>query len=242
MNDLKKIFENNTGSLINKWVHYFDIYDEYFQKYRGTEVVFLEIGIFQGGSLQMWKEYFGPKAKIYAIDINPNCKKFEDEQVKVFIGDQEDKKFLEEVKKNIPPIDILLDDGGHTMQQQINTFEILFSHVKYGGFFLCEDLHTSYWWQYGGGLRRKGTFIEYSKRLIDDMHAWHSKSRKFKVNQYTKSVRAIHFYDSIVVIEKQRISQPTEKQTGKMILPEFIAGKSTLFRISRFKNKLLPRK
>lgn len=103
MNDLQAYFENNTDNLIYKWVHYFDIYEQYFAKYRNTEVVFLEIGVFQGGSLQMWKHYFGPKAKIYAIDINPECKKFEDEQITIFIGDQEDKEFLRYVTEQIPP-------------------------------------------------------------------------------------------------------------------------------------------
>ena len=186
MNDLEKYFESNQDNLINKWMHYFDIYDQYFSKYRDKEIVFVEIGVFQGGSLQMWKEYFGPKAKIYGIDINPECKQFEDEQVTILIGDQADKEFLKMLKEKIPTIDILLDDGGHTMQQQINTFEVLFDHVKVGGLFLCEDLHTSYWWQYGGGHHRKDTFIEYTKGLIDDMHAWYSKSAKFKMTQYTR--------------------------------------------------------
>lgn len=238
MNDLQKYFENNTGNLIHKWMHFFDIYDQYFHKYRGKEVVFLEIGIFQGGSLQMWKDYFGPKAKIYAIDINPACKQFEDEQITIFIGDQEDKAFLEQVKSQMPPIDILLDDGGHTMKQQINTFEVLFDHIKEGGIFLCEDLHTSYWWQYGGGLRRKGTFIEYSKRLIDDMHAWYSRSNDFKITKYTQSIRAIHFYDSIVVMEKEKVSEPVVRKTGQMMLPDYHPETNLFFKLSKLRHKL----
>lgn len=238
MNDLQKYFENNQGNLINKWMHYFDIYDQYFHKYRGQEVVFVEIGVFQGGSLQMWKEYFGEKAKIYGIDINPACKQFEDEQITILIGDQEDKNFLAEVKKQIPQIDILLDDGGHTMKQQINTFEILFDHIKDGGVFLCEDLHTSYWWRYGGGLRRRGTFIEYSKRLVDDMHAWYSSSNNFKITKYTQSIRAIHFYDSIVVMEKESIVKPVAKQTGKMMLPDYYPETTLFFKLAALKRKL----
>ena len=80
-NDLLTYFENNKGRQIFKWMHYFDIYDRYFSKYRGTDVRFLEIGIFQGGSLQMWKDYFGPKAKIFGVDINARCKQFEEDLV-----------------------------------------------------------------------------------------------------------------------------------------------------------------
>lgn len=238
MNDLQKYFESNQGNMIDKWMHYFDVYDKYFSQYRGKEIVFVEIGIFQGGSLQMWKDYFGPKAKIYGIDINPACKQFEDEQITILIGDQSDKVFLEQVKAQIPSIDILLDDGGHTMDQQINTFEVLFDHIKDGGVFLCEDLHTSYWWQYGGGLRKRGTFIEYSKRLIDDMHAWYSKNSGFQVTKYTQFIRAIHFYDSIVVMEKGKVAEPVRRQTGNRTLPDFFPETTWFFKLAALKRKL----
>lgn len=238
MNDLQKYFESNQGNMIDKWMHYFDVYDKYFAQYRGKEIVFVEIGIFQGGSLQMWKDYFGSKAKIYGIDINPECKKFEDEQITILIGDQSDKVFLEQVKAQIPSIDILLDDGGHTMDQQINTFEVLFDHIKDGGIFLCEDLHTSYWWQYGGGLRKRGTFIEYSKRLIDDMHAWYSKSGGFQITKYTQSICAMHFYDSIVVIEKAKVTEPVRRQTGNRTLPDFFPETTWFFKLASLKQKL----
>lgn len=133
----------------------------------------------------------------------------------------------------------MLDDGGHTMKQQINTFEVLFNHVKYGGLFLCEDLHTSYWWLYGGGLRKKATFIEYSKRLIDDMHAWYSKNSRFKVNYYTQSIRAIHFYDSMVVFEKEKVDPPVSKQTGKMMIADYMPETTVLFKLASFKRKML---
>jgi cephalosporin hydroxylase len=119
MNDLEKYFRLNDKRLIHKWNHYFEVYDRHFSKYRNKDIVILEIGVSHGGSLQMWKDYFGDKAKIYGIDINPQCKEFEEENIKIFIGSQSDRNFLREVKAQIPPIDILIDDGGHTMVQQI---------------------------------------------------------------------------------------------------------------------------
>ncbi|MBK6542804.1 MAG: hypothetical protein IPG10_16290 [Flavobacteriales bacterium] len=74
MNDLERYFHSNQGRLIHKWMHFFDVYDRHFARYRGKEVVILEIGVFQGGSLQMWKNYFGDKARIYGIDINPGAR------------------------------------------------------------------------------------------------------------------------------------------------------------------------
>ncbi len=70
---LEEYFRNNKGRLIHKWNHYFDIYERHFNRFRNKQIVILEIGVSQGGSLQMWKNYFGSSAKIYGIDINPRC-------------------------------------------------------------------------------------------------------------------------------------------------------------------------
>ena len=101
MESLRQIYESHTGHLLNKWEHYIDIYDQYFSKYRNQEIVFVEIGIAHGGSLQMWRKYFGEKAFIYGIDVNPECKQFETGNTKIFIGSQQDTVFLEQIKKEI---------------------------------------------------------------------------------------------------------------------------------------------
>jgi len=214
MNDLEKYFRNNDKRLIDKWIHYFEVYDRHFSKYRGKEIVILEIGVSQGGSLQMWKEYFGDKAKIYGIDINPKCKAFEEENIEIFIGSQSDRKFLREIKEKIPMVDIFIDDGGHTMEQQIVSYEELFDKVKDDGVYLCEDLHTSYWLEYGGGHKRNGSFIEYSKNFIDFLHAYHSEQSSLTVDSFTSSVNSIHYYDSIVVVEKRKREKPHSETIG----------------------------
>jgi len=214
ISDLEKYFRNNDKRLIHKWNHYFDVYERHFSRFRNKEIVILEIGISQGGSLQMWKGYFGEKAKIYGIDVDPECKEFEEDNIQIFIGSQSDRKFLRQVKMSVPPIDILIDDGGHTMIQQKVSFEELFGHVKEDGVYLCEDMHTSYWNSFGGGHKRLGTFIEYSKNFIDYLNAHHSKQRSLKVNSFTESVGSIHFYDSILVIEKRKKEKPFEEKTG----------------------------
>lgn len=236
MNDLEKYFTENTGRLIHKWKHYFEIYDRHFSRFRDREVHVVEFGVSQGGSLQMWKEYFGPKAKIFGIDINPHCKKFEDEQVEIFIGDQEDRIFLKSLIKKIPKIDILIDDGGHTMKQQINTFEELFPYINGNGVYLCEDLHTSYWPEWGGGYKKRGTFIEYSKNFIDFINAWHSvQKNKLRVADFTRSAHSLHYYDSVLVIEKRPMEEPFHLKTGTATIPDLNPPMSA-FR--RFKGKL----
>jgi len=114
---LEKYFRNNNKRLIHKWNHYFDIYERHFNRFRNKEIVILEIGVLQGGSLQMWKDYFGDKAKIFGIDIDPRCKELEEKNIKIFIGSQSDRKFLRKIKETIPLVDILIDDGGHYMDQ-----------------------------------------------------------------------------------------------------------------------------
>lgn len=219
MPDLKTIFEQNTGNLIHKWMHYFDIYERYFSKYVNRDVIILEIGVFQGGSLKMWKEYFGSRCRVYGIDINPLCKQFEEDGIEIFIGSQSDREFLRSVKQLIPKVDILIDDGGHTMEQQVVSFEELFEHIKDDGIYLCEDMHTSYWPVYGGGYQRKGSFVEFTKQLVDQLNAWHSKDPALSVNVFTRTAYAMHYYDSVLVIEKQAMQPPAHKRTGKEVIP-----------------------
>ena len=216
ISQIENYFYNNEKNLIHKWDHYFEIYDRHFKKYKDKDVVLLEVGVSRGGSLQMWSDYFGKGSKFFGIDIDPRCKEFENENTKIFIGSQSDRKFLGYVKDNIPPVDILIDDGGHYMDQQIILFEELFGYVKKNGVYLCEDTHSSYWLVFGGGYKRRGTFIEYSKNFIDMLNAFHSEQSKYKINNFTKSVNSIHFYDSILVIEKRKRKKPKAVVSGNL--------------------------
>jgi hypothetical protein len=215
-NPLWKYFIHNEGHIIHKWHHYFDIYHNHFSRFRNQPVTILEIGVYKGGSLQMWKNYFGSQAKIYGLDIDPKCKNLEEDQIKIFIGDQANRDFLKELSGEIGTIDILIDDGGHTMVQQINTFNELYSAVSETGVYLVEDLHTSYWEDYGGGYEKPGSFIEYAKGFIDSINAWHSRDSELTPGNLTKSATGIHFYDSVLVIEKYpNNTKPKVGITGK---------------------------
>jgi hypothetical protein len=216
MNDLEKYFQANDRSMINKWAHFFRAYDRHLCRYRGTDVHLLEIGVRHGGSLQMWKHYLGPGARIYGADIHPRSRELEEEQVEIYIGDQEDPEFLAELRERLPRLDVLIDDGGHTMRQQIGTFQAMFPHLSETGTYICEDTHTSYWDTFGGGYRRDGTFIELCKGLIDDLHAFHKRGRNpdFRLTDYTTSMDSIHFYDCMIVIEKNLRAAPELVYSG----------------------------
>jgi cephalosporin hydroxylase len=217
VNSLERYFHANKGPLLNKWMHYFDIYDKHFSRYRNQSMLMVEIGVYHGGSLGMWKDYFGPKAKIVGVDINPRASCFADDQVEIVIGDQSDRGFLRSLREQYPNVDILLDDGGHSMNQQIVTFEEMFDAVADDGVYMVEDVHTSYWPEYGGGLNNPDSFIEYSKKLIDELNAWHIREWKDrKKSMIAKAAHSISFYDSVIAIEKRNIPPPEAHMTGKM--------------------------
>jgi len=215
-NDLEKIFQEHTGNIIHKWNHYFEIYDRHFSRFRNKKITILEIGVYKGGSLEMWRKYFGQNCEIIGIDINPLCERFENDYTRIFIGSQEDRDFLRDLKTKIPKVDILIDDGGHMMNHLRITFDELYDWVAENGVYLAEDLHTCYWPSYEGGYRRSNSFIEYTKKLIDQLNAWHSQQSVFKVSDFTRTTHSMHFYDSIVVFEKGKIEKPFHLYKGKL--------------------------
>lgn len=214
-NPLETYLNNNKGRQMRKWMNYLDIYHEHFERYRGKSPTVIEFGVHYGGSLEMWRYYFGRRARIYGVDIDPRCRRSDRGRTKIFIGDQADREFLQTIVGQVGPIDIVIDDGGHFPDQQIATFEVLYPAVKNDGIFVVEDLHTSYWRNYRGGLRKRGTFIEYAKVLADQLSAWHSRDANFVVDDFTRSTRAMHFYNSLVVFEKAAMTPPRLGKTGR---------------------------
>ncbi len=219
-NPLWQFFRTNTGPMVHKWHHYFDIYHHHFARYRNTNVCLLEFGVSHGGSLKMWRDYFGPLARIIGVDINPDCAMHASGKTEVIIGDQSDPVFLKELRQRFGGVDILIDDGGHTMNQQLTTFHEMFDAVAADGVYLIEDLHTSYWPEYGGGWKQSGTCIEFAKSLLDRLNAWHSRDPELAPDGFSRSVTGLHFYDSLMVIEKMRnVSGPKHSMQGHPTLP-----------------------
>ncbi len=206
-NDLENFFFYGKHRMFTKWSKYFDVYDRHMSKFRnvkrsGKPVILVEIGVFRGGSLQMWKEYLGPDARIIGIDINPECKKYEEDQIEIFIGSQDDRRFWADFRKSVYYIDILIDDGGHLLNQQRVTFEETFNMISEEGVYICEDCMTSYFPIFGGGYKSGDSFIELGKDYIDSINADYSRDERLKANGNTRSLYAMHFYDQMVVFEK----------------------------------------
>ena len=162
----------------------------------------------------MWKHYFGPQAIIYGVDIDPRCAELAEENIHILIANQDDRSSLQNICRSTPKVDIIVDDGGHTMSQQKNTFEELWDHLNEGGIYLCEDTHTSYFTDMGGGYREPNSFVEYTKNLIDQLTAWYSRDPRLAVDKYTMKTFGIHYYNSIVLLEKRAIPIPQERMKG----------------------------
>lgn len=217
-NPLSDYFINNRNGDIHKYHHYFPIYHKHFSRFRGSPVNVLEIGVAQGGSLKMWKEYFGKEANIYGLDIDPEAKKYEnkEEGIHICIGDQGDRDFMERLMETLPEITVLIDDGGHTTLQQTTTFLACYDKLADDGVYLCEDLHTNYWSPF---IDTKETFVEYIIGHIHALNYWfdekHDHSQwaektppSMKIPKFTNITHGISFYNSVIVLEKERIVAP----------------------------------
>jgi hypothetical protein len=213
-----------TGRVLDKWIHYFPIYTEHFERFRGREVRILEIGVYRGGSLDMWRWFFGPQAVLVGADIDERAREVSAPDHLVEIGDQTDPEFLRSLSEEYGPFDIVIDDGGHTMEQQIVTAETLFPLLADGGVLLTEDCHTSYWDAYQGGVGRAGTFIEWCKSKVDDVNGYHHAGPIDRV--WTDTVASMSFYDSVVVMKKKQRFAPFAEQVGHaefLLLPRLSA-------------------
>jgi Methyltransferase domain len=220
--ELEALFDACRDRRCHKWRHYFEIYERYLAKYRHSECVYLEIGVEKGGSLDIMARYLGDQARVIGVDISPACKQFEKKGYEIYIGDQADGNFLRELATSVGVADIIVDDGGHTPDQQITSFFSLFPILRDGGTYIVEDVHSNFWQAYNSS-RYGINFFDFAKGLADKLSYWHLDIASFKRyhlpydqrqgvmnvhNFATTQIYAIHFYDSIIVFEKRQIREP----------------------------------
>ena len=192
---------NNPGRKIHKWVHYFPAYERHFSRFTDRPVTVFEIGCGEGGSLRLWKSFFGPLARIVGLDRAPECRTLEEEQITVRIGQQSDPDFLARVAAEFGAPDIVIDDGSHHAADQRATFEFFYPRLDRNGIYAVEDVHTSYWPNYGGGRGNPASFIEFAKSLIDQLHGEWTLEPSDRT-AFTRSTLSMHIYDSLIVFEK----------------------------------------
>jgi hypothetical protein len=207
LNDLAVKYNTDKGEHAH---NYTPVYSMYLDQFQDLSFNFLEIGVYEGASIKMWKEYF-KKGKIVAIDINPQCKNFIEDRIDIEIGDQTDEEFLKNVHAKYGQFSVILDDGGHSNKQQITSFEVLFPLLSPGGIYIVEDLHCSYvknsvWDDY------YISGIDYFKQLVDKVNLFGKSFTGYKeiagqkLDYYEKNIEYIHFYKSVCVIAKKEYS------------------------------------
>ncbi|MBM3805260.1 MAG: class I SAM-dependent methyltransferase [Actinobacteria bacterium] len=217
--EFSALFFQHSGRVCDKWHHYLPVYDRLFGPFRsaskeGAPIRFLEIGVWRGGSLEIWRKFFGGSAVIHGIDRDESCAALNTSDLPVHIGSQTDQDFLANVVNQMEGLDIVLDDGSHRARDQRKTFDVLFPLLSDGGLYVIEDTHTSYWWSYGGGFRKPGTAIEMAKSLVDGMHSWYHRFPVKRKMWAKTDVNAVHFFDSIIAIEKKRRIPPVRSNRG----------------------------
>lgn len=193
-------FMSHNGRVVSKWKHYFPAYQRHLARYVDCPLLLIEMGIDHGGSLQLWKRFFGPYARIVGIDIKEECMAYEEDQISVRIGSQSDERLLKSILEEFGKPDIVIDDGSHVASDQTNSFKFLYPRMGACGIYAIEDLHTSYWKDYGGGLHSDGGFMEEIKRLVDELHGHYIGPDMHTA--FTDTTLSIHIYDSLAVLER----------------------------------------
>jgi hypothetical protein len=177
--------------------NYCDKYEKYLPFKRDQSISILEIGVLNGQSLLTWKDYFY-ESKIVGLDINPDCKQFEDDKnnISIEIGSQVDHVFLNDVMREHGPFDMILDDGSHMNDHVIFSFEHLFQSVKSGGVYVVEDVSTSYYEVYGGGRYKQGTMMEYFKSITDEVNFFGELLENFHIGLARRDDKLIEQFET----------------------------------------------
>lgn len=210
------------GYLSDKWSSYLTVYEELFSTLKTKPIRLLEIGVQNGGSLQIWRRYFPNAVAIVGCDFDPRVAKLQPgPKIHLVVGDITSPSTVESIKSVCPEYDIVIDDGSHRSEHIIAAFEQLFPLVAPGGLFIAEDLHCSYWKSHNGRVLGSFSSIEFFKRLIDAINFdhWRDERRqwtlarlfaplsmrrleKLPLAELHQQVRSVCFYNSMCVVEK----------------------------------------
>lgn len=225
---LRELYEQHQGKVSDKWSIYLEEYDRLFASYRDSPVRLLEIGIQNGGSLEIWGAFFSQASKIVGCDINPACANlvYGDPRVSVVVGDANSDGVEQKIAAISPGFDLIVDDGSHTSRDIVRSFARYFPRLADGGAFVAEDLHCSYWGAYEGGLFHPASSISFFKRLADvighehwgvptqrkDILASFMREYEFDIDDDVLAhVHSVEFINSLCVIRK---AHPAKNELG----------------------------
>ncbi len=172
---LRELYAEHAGKVSDKWALYLREYDRLFNDYRHQPIRLLEIGVQNGGSLEIWDQYFSNVVCLLGCDINPDCSKlqYDSDHIRVIVGDANADVIYQQILQHSAQFDIVIDDGSHTSGDIVNSFALYFPHVTDGGVFIAEDLHCSYWNTFEGGIFHPYSSMTFFKRLADIINHEH---------------------------------------------------------------------
>lgn len=240
---LIQLFKQHKGKMSDKWSLYLHEWDRLFSSYRDQPIRLLEIGVQNGGSLEIWASYFAKAVKIVGCDIDQKCAllKFKDPRISMVIGDINSEKCRKSIIQQSSSFDIIIDDGSHKSSDVIRTFARYFPQLSDDGIYVIEDLHTSYWTDFEGGLNHPFSSMAFIKRLVDvgNYEHWMTNTRrrqlfeqfeekyKLKLNEMELSkIHSIEFMNSLCIIKKA----PADKNIlGKRLVTGTIEQVTTGF-------------
>lgn len=219
MGSLKDIYSSHQNKLSDKWSIYIPEYDRIFYSYKNEKINLLEIGVQNGGSIEIWSTYFEQAVNLVGCDINTDCGKlsYEDERVTIIIGDAGDSETKCKVLEQSDKFDIVIDDGSHRSSDIVKAFMAYFPVINDGGVFIAEDLHCSYWFEFEGGIYDPYSSIAFFKRLADIVNYEHfglNKERRELLDGFSKKyncritdedlskIHSVEFINSMCVIKK----------------------------------------
>lgn len=232
---LKRLYTDHRGKVSDRWSLYLTEYDRLLAGFRDKPIALLEIGIQNGGSLEIWSAFFPVARQLVGCDINPDCGQlvFDDPRIAIVIGEADSAEAQQEVLGHAPRLDVVIDDGSHRSSDIARTFARYFPFVEDGGVFIVEDLHCSYWQEFEGGLFDPSSSIAFFKQLADVVNHEHWGVReppssvlkpffeKYQLQMTDVELQHVHsieFINSMCVVRKQK---PERNRLG----PRFIAGK-----------------
>ena len=241
--DFASRFFEKTGKLVDKWEQYLSIYEVEIAPYvaKGAPISLLEIGVQNGGSLELWSDYLPAGSRIVGIDIDPRVGDltFANPNVSVIVHDATDGEGLRPILGN-STFDVIVDDGSHICSDVIATFEFGFDYLAPGGKFIIEDLHTSYYPSHEGGFREPRSSIEWLKSVVDALNADHILPEANVPDRELSALRKLNalvgriaFYDSVAVVEKLPVEKvrPYRRLCGGLNTP-IVPPEDWLFKIS----------
>jgi len=228
MKTLKEIYKNHSGKVSDKWNIYLDTYEEKLSSLKKSPIKLFEIGVLNGGSLEIFSKYFENAELILGCDIDKNCQKlkYTENNIKLIVGDVNSDEISNQIIKN-GDFDIIIDDGSHTSKDIVTSFCKYFKHLKYDGIYIVEDLHASYQKEHGGGLFYPISSMNFFKKLVDiiNFEHWGIKKEKnfilrtFKQNYQINmdsinfdEIHSIEFINSLCFIKKKL---PKKNVVGK---------------------------